>query len=55
MIRATLKSLELRVVREEMVDIVIRDEKRGSMISYFWESKSDKCYRVEFLKKDTRD
>ena len=25
------------------------------MISYFWESKNDKIYRVQFYKKDSRE
>ena len=38
-----------------MVDVVIKEEKRSSMISYFWEGKNDKIYRLEFSKKDSRE
>jgi len=38
-----------------MLDIVIKDEKRGSMISYFWETRNDRVYRIEFGKRDARE
>ena len=49
------KNLELKPVKNEMVDVIIKEEKRASMISYFWESKNDKIYRLEFPKKDSRE
>jgi hypothetical protein len=45
----------MKTFKDDIVDMVIKDDKRGSMMSYFWESKNDKVYRVEFQKKDTRD
>jgi len=38
-----------------MLDLIIKSEKRNSMISYFWENKTDRVYRVEFNKKDSRE
>lgn len=38
-----------------MLDLVLRSEKRNSMISYFWESKNERVYRVEFGKRDSRE
>lgn len=54
-IRATMKNLEMRPTKTLMLDLVIKDEKRNSMISYFWESKNDRIYRIEFQKKDSRE
>lgn len=34
---------------------MIKDDKRISMISYFWETKNDRVYRIEFPKKDSRE
>lgn len=33
----------------------MKDEKRNSMLSMFWESKNDRVYRLEFQKKDARE
>lgn len=38
-----------------MLDLVMKDEKRNSMLSMFWESKNDRVYRLEFQKKDARE
>lgn len=38
-----------------MLDIIIKDERRGSMISYFWEPRNDRIYRVQFQKRDARE
>lgn len=50
-----MKSLELKPVKTEMLDLVVKLEKRNSMISNFWENKTDRVYRVEFNKKDSRE
>lgn len=49
------KWLEVRVGKEEFVDIVKKEEKRNSMMSYFWDNKVEKVYRVRFSKKDSRE
>jgi hypothetical protein len=45
----------VRAGKEEVVDIVKKEEKRNSMMSYFWESKADKLYRIRFAKKDNKE
>lgn len=37
-----------------MLEIVKKEERRGSMMSYFWDSKVEKTYKFKFFKKDNR-
>ncbi len=37
------------------MEIVRKEEKRNSMMSYFWESKADKSYKIKFGKKDNKE
>jgi len=35
--------------------LVRKEERRASMMSYFWDSKIEKVYRLKFSKKDNRE
>jgi uncharacterized protein (DUF2225 family) len=37
------------------VDIVKKEEKKHSMMSYFWDNKIDKVHRIRFAKKDSKE
>jgi hypothetical protein len=41
-------------MKDEVVDIIKREEKRNTMMSYFWDNKIDKIYRIKFSKKDNK-
>lgn len=45
-LKATMKNLELKPTKTQTLDIIVRSEKRNSMISYFWENKTDRVYRI---------
>jgi hypothetical protein len=49
------KELEVRSLKDEFIEIVKKEERRGSMISYFWDSKNEKTYRVKFSSKDAKE
>lgn len=49
------KWLELRGGKEEMLEVVKKEERRHSMMSYFWDSRTDKVYRFKFSKKDSKE
>lgn len=42
-------------MKDEFIDIVKKEEKRNSMMSYFWDNKLDKVYRVRFGKRDNKE
>ena len=54
-IKIHAKWLEIKTLKDELVDIVKKEEKRNSMISYFWDTKIDKTYRIKFAKKDNKE
>ena len=54
-LRADQKNLEFRSCKDKLVEMVIKDERRASMLSYFWETKNDKIHKFEFAKKDSRE
>jgi uncharacterized protein (DUF2225 family) len=43
------------MAKDECVDIIKKDEKKHSMMSYFWDSKVNKVHRIKFNKKDSRE
>jgi hypothetical protein len=49
------KTLEVKQLKEDLVDVVKKEEKRGSMMSYFWDSRVEKVYRIRFGKRDSRE
>ncbi len=49
------KWLELRVGKEEVLEVVKKEERRHSMMSYFWDNRADKVYKFRFGKKDSRE
>lgn len=53
--RADQKNLEVKTSKDRVLELILKDERRGSMLSYFWETKNDKVYRLEFAKKDSRE
>ncbi len=54
-IKIGTKFLELKSGKDEILDIIKREERRASMMSYFWDSKVDKVYRIRFAKKDNKE
>lgn len=54
-IKISNKALEVKLVKDDFVDIIKKDEKRHSMMSYFWESKIEKVHRIKFSKKDSKE
>lgn len=54
-IKIAHKWLEVRPMKDEFVDIVKKEEKRNSMMSYFWDNKLEKVFRVRFSKKDNKE
>ena len=47
--------MELRAGKDEWLELVRKEERRASMMSYFWDSKIEKVYRLKFTKKDNRE
>jgi len=43
------------MVKDELIDIIKKEEKRNSMMSYFWDNKVEKTYRIRFAKKDNKE
>lgn len=43
------------MMKDEYVDIIKKEQKRNSMISYFWDNKIEKVYRIKFNKKDNKE
>jgi hypothetical protein len=54
-IKISSKLLELKNGKEEYLDVVKKEERRNSMMSYFWDNKVDKVYRIRFAKKDNKE
>jgi len=42
-------------MKDEFVDIIKKEERRNSMMSYFWDNKIEKIYRIKFSKKDNKE
>jgi hypothetical protein len=45
----------VKAAKDEYVDIVKKEERKHSMISYFWDNKIDKVHRIKFGKKDSKE
>lgn len=45
----------MRPGKDEHLDVIKKEERRNSMMSYFWDSRPEKVYRVRFGKKDSRE
>jgi len=54
-IKINQKCLEVKVMKDEFVDIIKKEERRNSMMSYFWDNKIEKIYRIKFSKKDNKE
>lgn len=54
-IKISSKYLQVKAAKDEFVDIVKKEEKKHSMMSYFWDNKIDKVHRIRFAKKDSKE
>lgn len=54
-VKVDQKNLEFKNYKDKFIEMIVKDERRASMLSYFWEAKSDKVYKLEFAKKDSRE
>ena len=53
-IKISSKQLDVRPGKDDCCEVVKKEERRGSMMSYFWDSKVEKSYKLKFCKKDNR-
>jgi hypothetical protein len=54
-IKISSKLIELRPGKDEQLELIKKEERRNSMMSYFWDKQVDKSYRFKFAKKDNRE
>lgn len=54
-IKISNKTLEVKSIKDESVDIIKKEERKHSMMSYFWDNKIDKVHRIKFHKKDSKE
>lgn len=45
----------MRNGKDELLDVVKKEERRHSMMSYFWDNKVEKLYKLRFAKKDNKE
>lgn len=54
-IRISPAEMDIRTPKGDYVDIVKKEDKRNSMMSYLWDNKVEKCYRLRFAKRDSQE
>jgi hypothetical protein len=54
-VKISAKTLEVRPAKDDFVDVVRKEERKASVMSYFWDSKAEKVHRVRFSKKDNKE
>jgi hypothetical protein len=45
----------MRNAKDETLEVVKKEERRHSMMSYFWDNRVEKIYRLRFSKKDNKE